>query len=66
MARGKSGRIVVEVAPEFKKRLYLALAHESLTLREWFIREAAKYIDRQTQPSLFGSDPVDGDRDSEK
>lgn len=55
MAVGKSGRIVLEVEPEMKRRLYSALAFERKTLKEWFILVAEEYIRSQEQPSMFGS-----------
>jgi hypothetical protein len=55
MAIGESGRIVLEVDPELKRRLYSTLALENKTLKEWFIALAVQHIDTQQQPSLFGS-----------
>lgn len=55
MAIGQSGRIVLEIDPALKRRLYSALALENKTLKEWFIELAARHIDTQQQPSLFGS-----------
>jgi hypothetical protein len=55
MARGESGRIVIEVEPEVKRRLYAALALSGSTLKDWFIRNAATYCEESIQPSLFGS-----------
>ncbi len=54
MAVGKSGRIVLEVEPELKHRLYSELALESKTLKEWFLSAAKDYILSQQQPSMFG------------
>lgn len=53
MAIGTSGRIVLEVDPELKRRLYSALALENKTLKEWFIALAVQHIETQQQPSLF-------------
>lgn len=53
MAVGKSGRIVLEVEPELKQRLYSALALENKTLKEWFILTANDHIRSQEQPSMF-------------
>ncbi len=53
MVRGKSGRIVLEVDPSVKERLYDALSEEGVTLKEWFLRRAIRYISERTQPSLF-------------
>ena len=55
MAIGESGRIVLEVDPELKRKLYSTLALENKTLKEWFIALARQHIDTQQQPSLFGS-----------
>ena len=56
MSRGASGRIVIEVAPELKRRLYNALATQELTLKDWFIRNAEDHISSITQPRLPGLD----------
>jgi len=53
MSVGKSGRIVLEVEPELKQRLYSALALENKTLKEWFILSANDHIRSQLQPSIF-------------
>ena len=53
MAVGKSGRIVLEVEPELKQRLYSALALENRTLKEWFILTANDHIRSVQQPSIF-------------
>lgn len=37
MAIGRSHRIVIEVEPEVKKRIYAALKQRRLTLKEWFL-----------------------------
>ncbi len=36
MAVGKSHRIVIEVEPEFKEQMYIALKKRGLTLKGWF------------------------------
>ena len=43
MARGESGRIVIEVEPEVKRRLYAALALSGSTLKHWFLKNALAY-----------------------
>lgn len=57
MARGKSGRIVLEVDPSLKRELYLALEHEQQTLKGWFTAHAQQFLNEQTQPSLFVAQP---------
>lgn len=44
MAKGDSGRIVLEIDPELKKDLYAVLAMEQQTLKEWFILRAESHI----------------------
>lgn len=53
MARGSSGRVVVEIDPQLKRRLYAALAAESLTLKDWFTQRAEEQVADREQPSLF-------------
>lgn len=55
MAIGESGRIVLEVEPELKRKLYSVLALENRSLKDWFIALATQHIEAQQQPSLFGS-----------
>ncbi|TEW56576.1 hypothetical protein E2R68_00640 [Psychromonas sp. RZ22] len=47
MAKGESGRIVLEVDPELKKTLYSILAMEQQTLKDWFIDKAQNHIDEK-------------------
>ena len=44
LARGKSGRIVLEVDPNIKRKLYLALEQNQITLKDWFLNTANSYI----------------------
>ena len=53
MPRGLSGRIVLEIDPKLKKELYSELVREGSTLKDWFIREAKKYIF-----SKMGENPI--------
>ncbi len=55
MAMGESGRIVIEVDPHLKRRLYSALASDGSTLKAWFMEAASTYLDEREQPRL----PVD-------
>ncbi|WP_387465863.1 hypothetical protein [Photorhabdus sp. RM323S] len=54
MAKGVSGRIVLEVDPELKKTLYSVLAMEQQTLKNWFVDKAQKHIDEK-KPELIKS-----------
>lgn len=54
MARGPSGRLVIEVDPALKRDLHAALAADGLTLKDWFLQRVADYIAERHQPSLPG------------
>lgn len=56
MAKGTSGRIVIEVDPNFKQELYEALKKEEMTLKEWFLRNADTFLKNKSQLSLLSSD----------
>ncbi len=47
MARGQSGRIVLEVNPELKNELYSAISKKGITLKDWFVDKAEEYIKYQ-------------------
>jgi len=55
MSRGNSGRIVLEVDTSIKDALYIALAKQKLTLKEWFLVQCKQFIYDTNQPSLFKS-----------
>lgn len=44
MTKGDSGRIVIEIEPSLKRRLYSTLAMDSSTLKDWFIQCAESYV----------------------
>jgi len=54
MARGPSGRIVVELEPALKQDLHAALAADNTTLKEWVEAQANAYLDQRSQPRLPG------------
>jgi hypothetical protein len=56
MSRGPSGRIVVEIEPELKRRLYAELYRDNLTLKDWLIAQAERYIAERRQPLLFAGE----------
>jgi hypothetical protein len=60
MARGMSGRIVIEVEPELKRRLYAVLAMSGSTLKDWFVASASQHCDRALQPDLFSASTGEG------
>jgi hypothetical protein len=53
MARGFSGRIVLEIDPATKDNLYIALAKRKITLKDWFLRQCNSFIKTSAQPTLF-------------
>ena len=53
MARGKSGRVVIETDPDLKRRLYTQLARDEQTLKDWFTGAAFAYVEQGEQPTLF-------------
>ncbi len=44
MARGDSGRIVLEVDPVLKRRLHARMATEGRSLKDWFLEQADRYL----------------------
>ncbi len=55
MARGKSGRLVLEVDPELKRSLYFELEKEQKTLKDWFVSEAKNFIRKSSSPNTRGN-----------
>ena len=53
MAKGNSGRVVIEIDPDFKRSLYSVLAADGVTLKHWFIQAAEKHV---TERNGFVSD----------
>lgn len=56
MSRGESGRIVIEVDPALKRRLYKTLALSGSTLKDWFVQAADRFCDDAVQRDLFSND----------
>jgi hypothetical protein len=54
MPRSESGRVVIDLDPEFKKELYSALKEDDSNLKAWFVERATDYVEDKRQPSLFG------------
>lgn len=59
MAIGDSGRVVLEIDPSFKREFYGALMKEGLTLKDWFVANATRYLEDQHQPSLFNDSKLE-------
>ena len=53
MARGESGRIVLEIDPSEKEELYNAVTKDGMTLKDWFLRKATEYLRERNQTQLF-------------
>lgn len=58
MARGPSGRVVIEVEPELKRELHAALVAEGATLKDWFIAHAQAHLRARREPGLPGISEV--------
>ncbi len=52
MASGESGRIVLEIEPDLKKKFYACLALEQITLKDWFIKTIEEHMKNQ-HPEIF-------------
>lgn len=53
MAKGSSGRIVIEIDPGLKQELYDALEKEDLKLKQWFLKNVETYLQDRSQLSLL-------------
>ena len=49
MSIGKSGRIVIEIDPKLKKRLYSELTYNGMSLKDWFVEAANAYLNDDKQ-----------------
>lgn len=49
MSRGNSGRIVLEINPDLKRRLHAAVAGEGRSLKDWFVEQALAYLSPSPQ-----------------
>lgn len=63
MSVGKSGRIVIEVEPNFKHELYEALGKEGKSLKSWFVENAESFLSDKGQIALsFAGESSNGVR----
>ena len=53
MARGNSGRIVLEIDPKIKSQLYETIVKENITLKDWFLHQCESYLSNSIQLKLF-------------
>lgn len=52
MPKGPSGRIVIELDPDLKDELYIALEKEGLNMKQWFIENAQDFLSNRSQLKL--------------
>jgi hypothetical protein len=57
VARGPSGRFVIDLEPEIKENMHTALAQDHTTLKDWFRARVESYLAERTQPNLPGIIP---------
>ncbi|MCF6219359.1 MAG: hypothetical protein L3J62_10870 [Gammaproteobacteria bacterium] len=62
MAKGTSGRIVVEIDPKLKQALYDALGDEGMNLKQWFLNNVGLFLEGRSGSTLplFSSQELDG------
>tara|TARA_B110000902_G_scaffold227470_1_gene266822 strand:+ start:512 stop:703 length:192 start_codon:yes stop_codon:yes gene_type:complete len=53
VAKGSSGRLVIEIDPSIKKELYEKLGEKGLNMREWFLINANAYLKQNKQSALL-------------
>lgn len=54
MARGSSGRLVVDLDPGLKREFHAALAADGTTFKEWVLTRVSAYFEDRQQPRLPG------------
>jgi len=59
MVRSESGRVVVNVEANVKRKLYASLDLSGLTLKDWFTKAAIEYSREILEPSLFSRKQID-------
>lgn len=52
MARGVSGRIVIEINPEIKQELYEQLMVNNVSLKSWFLENVESFLKGKQQLTL--------------
>lgn len=53
MAQGKSGRIIIDVDPDFKEEVYQAIRKQGFnSMKEWFVSQAERICEESKQPTL--------------
>lgn len=63
MARGPSGRLVVDIDPLLKREFHAALAADGTNFKEWLLARVQDYLDNRLQPQFpiieAGENPAD-------
>jgi len=59
MARGPSGKLVVDIDPTLKDALHAKLAAEKKTVRQWVAARAAEYVAAGDGPSYVVRQPAE-------
>jgi hypothetical protein len=54
MARGQSGRIVLEIDPTIKRAIHARLVAEGRSLKGWFLERVEEYLDPRQQVLPLG------------
>lgn len=54
MSIGNSGRVVIEIEADLKRRLHSNLAAQGLTLKGWFVSNAEAFVRDGAQMQLIG------------
>lgn len=52
MSIGESGRVVIEIEPDLKRELHVALRHDGTNLKNWFVEQATSFLSERGQISL--------------
>ena len=52
MAQGSSGRVVIDLEPEFKQLLHETLKSKGVRLKHWFLEQAETLCAEHRQPPL--------------
>jgi hypothetical protein len=60
MARGDSGRIVLEIDPAEKEELYSAVTKDGLTLKNWFLQQMTNYLGQRARSRSSSSIVAEG------
>ena len=56
MAKGESGRLVIEIDPAIKKQLYDMLGDQGLNMKEWFLINAKSYLQKNQRSTRHTSE----------